>query len=174
MARNVSNERITEIYNRYSDMVYRLAFSRTANKQTAEDVFQEVFMKLVENANKLTNEDHLRYWLVRVTINCCNKTFRSKIDTVEYEDELSKGNDLEEIVKNSGEDILLKREREELIRTTLNQLKPPEYRDILYLFYYEEFKIEEIAKVMKITNGNAKTKLFRARAALRKALEGKV
>ena len=174
MARNVSNERITEIYNRYSNMVYRLAFSHTANRQTAEDVFQEVFLKLVENVHKLTSEDHIRYWLVRVTINSCNKTFRHKSDSVAYDDEIGKTHAPEMSISNSGEDILLAREREELIRSALKQLKPPEYRDILYLFYFEEFKVEEIAKILQITNGNAKTRLFRARAALRKCLEGRV
>ncbi|MBR2763313.1 MAG: sigma-70 family RNA polymerase sigma factor [Lactococcus sp.] len=54
----------------YADMVYKIAFVRMKNKSDAEDIFQEVFLKLVRNKEKIKNEVHLKAWLIRVTINC--------------------------------------------------------------------------------------------------------
>ena len=55
----------------YADMVYRLACLNTNNKETAEDVFQTVFLKLVSHQESIISEEHLKAWLIRVTINQC-------------------------------------------------------------------------------------------------------
>lgn len=55
----------------YTDMVYRLACLNTNNKETAEDVFQTVFLKLVSHQESIISEEHLKAWLIRVTINQC-------------------------------------------------------------------------------------------------------
>ena len=69
----------------YCDMVFRLALSRTRNQTYADDILGEVFLKLTENIGKLKSNEHIKAWLIRVTINCSNnylkkicreKTFR--------------------------------------------------------------------------------------------------
>ena len=57
----------------YSDMVYRIALLHMKNKSDAEDIFQEVFLRLVRYADRIKGEEHLKHWLIRVTINCCKK-----------------------------------------------------------------------------------------------------
>ena len=59
----------------YGDMVYRIAVLQMKNNSEAEDVFQEVFLRLVKYKNRIENEEHLKAWLIRVTINCCKKQF---------------------------------------------------------------------------------------------------
>ena len=60
---------------RYADMVYRLALSQMKNRTDADDLFQEVFVRLVSNVEKLESWEHVKAWLIRVTINCAKKHF---------------------------------------------------------------------------------------------------
>ena len=60
---------------RYADMVYRLALSQMKNRTDADDLFQEVFVRLVSNIEKLESWEHVKAWLIRVTINCAKKHF---------------------------------------------------------------------------------------------------
>lgn len=56
---------------RYKDMVYRIAFAGCPCRQDAEDVFQDVFLKLYSHAGDFSDEEHVKSWLIRVTLNCC-------------------------------------------------------------------------------------------------------
>ena len=58
---------------RYGDMVYRIALLHMKNQSDAEDVFQQVFLRLVRYAGTIEGEEHLKHWLIRVTVNCCKK-----------------------------------------------------------------------------------------------------
>ena len=62
-----------EIFEKYADMVYRLAVNEMGNRDDAQDVFQEVFMRLVRYRERIATEEHLKAWLIRVTINCARK-----------------------------------------------------------------------------------------------------
>ena len=68
---------LEQIVREQGDMVLRLALAHTGNRTDAEDVFQEVFIRLVRSLDKIESEDHLRYWLIRVTINRCKSLFSS-------------------------------------------------------------------------------------------------
>lgn len=61
----------------YGDMVYRLALVQMKNRSEAEDVFQEVFLRLVRYKDRIDGQEHLKPWLIRVTVNCCRKQFDS-------------------------------------------------------------------------------------------------
>ena len=64
----------TAIYT-YGEMVYRLALIQMKNRSEADDVFQEVFLRLVKYKDRIRSEEHLKAWLLRVTLNCCKKEF---------------------------------------------------------------------------------------------------
>ena len=64
---------LKDIINNYSDMVYKVALTRCGNVENAEDVFQNVFMKLSEKMPKFKSEEHKKAWLIRVTINFSKK-----------------------------------------------------------------------------------------------------
>ncbi|MDE6129550.1 MAG: sigma-70 family RNA polymerase sigma factor, partial [Lachnospiraceae bacterium] len=76
-----------EIIDKYADMVYRIAVNETGNREDAQDIFQEVFLRLVRYRDRISNEEHLKAWLIRVTINCAKKQKRSfwnrKVTSVE-------------------------------------------------------------------------------------------
>ena len=68
------NGYINYVIEKYSDMVYRIAYTRTNSKQDSEDIYQEVFLKLAKKIPNFKNEEHEKAWLIRVTINFSKKS----------------------------------------------------------------------------------------------------
>ena len=150
----------------YADMVYRIALTQMKNTTDADDIFQEVFVRLVRNIHKLQSEEHIKAWLIRVTVNCCKKQFSSfwnrNVDGIDGEDTM------EELADSCKEidDILNGKGR---VTAEVNKL-PKKYRIVVYLFYYEELSVEEIAKTLDMKVSTVKSQLFRAREMLRDVL----
>lgn len=147
---------IEEKIRKYSDMIYKIAFSMTKTKDDADDIFQEVVIKFYQNEEKLENEEYEKAWLIRVTINFCKMLYRKN--------------------KNRREDVLdeniqcLDPEQDD---TFIYVKKLPEkYKIVIYLFYYEGYKINEIAKILKVREGTVKSQLARAREMLKTVMEG--
>ena len=147
---------INEIIEKYSDMVYRLALTRTGCIENAEDIFQDVFIKFSEKKPKFENEEHEKAWFIRVTINMTknmnNSSWNKKIVTLD-------------------ESITFETKEENEVFSVVCQL-PQNYKTVIYLSYYEGYKVKEIASLMKTREGTVKTWLFRAREILREKLEG--
>ena len=149
---------IKVILKNYSDMVYRLAFSRLKNKADAEDVFQEVFVKYIKSDKTFETDEHIKAWLIRVTVNCCKKLkktawFRYTVPLEEWSTEL----------KNKDE-----YEKSEVYYAVMEL--PPKYRTIIHLFYYEDMQINEISSVLNMKKSTVLSQLHRARNMLRKKL----
>ena len=146
-----------EVIEKYSNTLLQIAFQRTFNKSDSEDIVQDVFIKLIKNSNKIKDEEHLKNWLIRVTINLCsdyNKSFWNKNTTV-----------LDEKLSDfDNEEILIFKE--------INKLKPI-YRDIIYLYYYQGYKIKEISIILKMKENTVSSNLTRAREKLKTILEEK-
>ncbi len=146
---------IEEKIKKYSNMVYRVAYSILKNETDAEDIFQETFIKFYKNIEQMKNEEHEKAWLIRVTINNCNMLLRKK--KIRKEDEIT-----EEIpdIHEEKEDIL----------EVVNKL-PAKYRLVIYLYYYEGYKISEISKILNDSEGTIKSRLSRAREYLEKMVK---
>lgn len=146
---------------RYADMVYRLALSQMKNRTDADDLFQEVFVRLVSNVEKLESWEHVKAWLIRVTIDCAKKHFdlywNKNVDYMEDET-LLKGEEAYEPPE------------EYPVRGAVAKL-PPKYRLAVHLFYFEELSVAEIAEQTGQKEGTVKSQLHRAREMLREMLE---
>ncbi|MDU4892026.1 MAG: sigma-70 family RNA polymerase sigma factor [Clostridium sp.] len=149
-------ESIEEIINKYSDMVYRLALARTKNITDAEDIFQEVFIRLIKNIDKLHGEDHIKPWLIKVTINCSKTLLTSSWfkRTVPLEDTLKFSTPEKTSIYYAVLDL------------------PIKYRTVIYLFYYEDLSINEISETLKTKESTVKSQLSRGRNLLKKILKG--
>ncbi len=140
------------IINKYSDMVFRLALSRTRNKEQAEDIYQEVFYRLARRKPKFESEEHEKAWLIRVTINCTKNLWNSN-------------KELEEL----KEEIKFETPEKGAVYYAVMEL-PIQYRTMIYLFYYEKYKISEISKLMKMKEGTVKSRIITSkRTTKRKA-----
>ena len=154
------NKKFIEIFDLYKNDIFRLAYSYTRNKTDAEDIFQNVFIKLYKHQNILTKDDmEIKKWLVKVTINESKNFFlsswRRKIIFFEEKEE-------EKISVIPKEDNVL----------PLVLELPRKYRLVTYLFYYENYKIKEIAKLLNISETNIRTILVRSREKLKNMMEG--
>ncbi|MDO5785450.1 MAG: sigma-70 family RNA polymerase sigma factor [Eubacteriales bacterium] len=148
-------ESIDDVIHRYRDMVYRLAFARMGTKYDADEVFQEVFVRYLDKRPKFRDEEHRKAWMIRVTVNCCNKlwnsSWRRKTEALQ-----------ENLVWETPEDNDL--------YCTLQQL-PMKYREVIHLFYYEDMSTAQIAKILHRKESTVRTQLTRARTKLREILK---
>lgn len=144
-----------QIIKTYSNMVYRLAFARTGTKEDADEVYQEVFLRLLKKRPVFESEEHCKAWLLRVTVNCSNTLLASlwKKRTVGLEEDLP---------FQEKESLELYREISRL---------PQKYRDVIHLFYYEELSVAEISEFLHRRESTVRTQLTRARALLKEILE---
>lgn len=147
---------VNEIIEKYSDMVYRIAITRCGTVENAEDIFQEVFMKYSEKNPKFQNSEHEKAWFIRVTINL-TKNFKTS--------------SWNKKVVTLDESIVFEKQKESDVFSIVCEL-PQNYRTVIYLLYYEGYKVKEISDLMKKSEGTIKTWLFRAREILREKLEG--
>lgn len=156
MAYTTKNKYLEEMIEKYSNMVYRLAMTRTGKKENSEDVFQEVFLRLSRKMPKFENEEHEKAWLIRVTINCSKNLLNSGF--------LKHRSDTEE-------ELSFETKERHDVYYAVSEL-PLKYRTIIYLYYYEGYKINEISKILKIKENTVKSQLSRAREKLKTKLEG--
>ena len=158
-----------EIVERYADMVYRIAVNETGSRTDAEDVFQEVFLRLVKYRDRISGEEHLKAWLIRVTLNCARKhTGSSWNKKVVYFNEPEDENTPDE----SAESDYTRIENADSPLAEAVASLPEMYRIVIYLFYYEELSIVRIAGILKENETTIKSRLHRAREMLKIDLEG--
>lgn len=144
---------------RYGDTVYRICLTITGNAEDAKDAFQETFLRLVRNKDKIVSEEHLKAWLIRVASNCAKTTVTSTWNRT------TQGMDTEA----AGEEVLYEQKENDLL-SELQKL-PRKYSVVLYLYYYEEYSIREIGVLLHKKENSIKTLLARGRKLLRKSLE---
>ena len=151
-----NQEYIEQLIEEYGDMVYRLAISRVKSKEEAEDIFQEVFIKIYEKMPEFVSKEHEKYWIIRVTINLSKNILKSSWNSK---------------VMPLDKEITFEEKEERDVYFEVLRL-PLKYRTILQLYYYENLKIEEIAEILKINSNTVKTRLRRAREKLKTNLKG--
>lgn len=135
----------------YADMVYRLALARSGTKVDAEDIFQEVFLRYVKKQPRFAEEEHRKAWLIRVCSNCASNLWRSP---------------WRKHTQALDESLAVETPERQSLQAELQKL-PPQYREVIHLFYYEELSLEEISSILKRKNATVRTQLTRARALLR-------
>lgn len=147
---------IENVMEKYGDMIYRIALTHTGSPENAEDVFQEVFIAYGEKLLGFKDESHKKAWLIRVTINKCKNIKASSWNrrVVELDENLS---------FESPEELG--------VLEAVNNL-PENYKTVIYLIYYEGYKVKEIAEILKTNENTIKTWAFRAREMLKESLEG--
>ena len=145
----------------YADMVYRLALVKTGQQADAEDVFGEVFLRLVKHQRKIRSPEHCKAWLLRVTINCCNRHHtsfwrRQVLST--------------EAAPQEQPSVLQAFPSDDPLPEALRAL-PQDYRDAVHLYYFEGYSVKETADLLEKPEGTVKSLLSRARAQLKDLLE---
>lgn len=153
----MSKEEFAVFAEKYMDTIYRVAYSWTNNVDHANDVTQDVLLKLYHTDKEFESEAHLKNWLIRVAINQCKMLFRSPWSKVE---------DINNYAQTLGfeKEIYL-----DLFNAVMKLNK--KYRVPLLLFYYEGYSTAEISSLMNIPEKTVSTRLFRAKAKLKDYLK---
>ena len=140
----------------YAGLLYRLAYARTGSRADAEDVMQEVFVRLLRARPEFRDEEHAKAWLLRVGARCAADVLRAPWRR--REGPLDDGLPAPEPPGEGG-----------VVEAVL--ALPTQYRMAVHLYYYEELSVAEIAAVLGKSEGAVKSRLFRARALLRRYLK---
>lgn len=159
---------IDEIMNQYGQEILQLAYSYVNNKAIAEDLTQDIFVKCYKNLHTYSGKAKLRTWLWRIAINHCKDFHRSwyQKNVVIAGEELPINGTKKELVEQT---VIQREEDDELISAIMKL--PIKYREVIYLFYYEELPIKEIAAVTETGVNTVKTRLRRAKELLKERLE---
>jgi len=153
----VDNDLFRKRVQLFGDTVLKVAFNRLQNYSDAEDITQEVFIALYSTHKEFENNEHLKAWLIRVTINKCNDLKKSF-----WQSHTEPLNENEAISFDQTNNFVL---------SELKKLAPA-YRDVIYLYYYEGYKINEIAEMTGVSINTASSRLKRARKKLGLILGG--
>ena len=155
------NQRFDDLYQKYADIVFRTAYNFLLNKDDAEDIVQEVFIKYFISNKTFNDDNHEKAWILTVTANLSKNVLRSKSrQNLELDDTIK-------IVDHKFDKAITNHLdlEEAMIRLTANQ------RLVIYLFYYEQIPIKNIAKIMKSNENTVKSHLLRAKSKMKTYLE---
>lgn len=141
---------------KYMDSIYRVAYSWLKNSHDANDVTQNVLLKLYRSNIKFESEDHMKNWLIRVTINECKSLFRSSWFKTE---------DISDYIATLSFEH---KDYSELFEAVMKLDK--KYRVPFLLHYYEGYSTAEIAQMLNIVQSTVCVRLYRAKAKLRSFL----
>jgi RNA polymerase sigma-70 factor (ECF subfamily) len=152
------------LVNRYKDMIFSLSLKMVKNREEAEEVAQDTFIKVFNSLSKFKGDSKFSTWIYKITYNTCldrlkkNKKEENNISIDEFSSHLIKTMD-------NALSALEDKERKQTIQNCLNLL-PSDDNILLTLFYFDDQSLEEIGKIMNISANNAKVKLFRSRQKL--------
>ena len=152
----MTDETFERVARTYGDMLYRVAYHALKNRADAEDVMQEVFVRLLRARPEFRDEEHAKAWLLRVGARCAADVLRAPWrrregpldDALPAPEPPGEGGVVEAVLA-----------------------LPAKYRTAVHLYYYEELSVAEIAAVLGKSEGAVKSRLFRARALLRRYLK---
>lgn len=147
----------TNAVEQYQATVYRMALHALGSPQDADDAAQEVFLRLFRHRGTFESGEHLRRWLLRVTVNYCRDVLKSPWR--------KKRVSMEELPETP---VFDRPEQEALYREVM--ALPEKYRMVLNLFYYEELSVKEIGELLGVEASTVTTRLARARRRLKERL----
>lgn len=155
MASFASDETISRIVETYSPMLLRLACTRLDDPADAEDIVQEVFLKLLTARPLFRDSEHEKAWLIRTTLHRASDLCRSAARRNVPLEEAAQA-----AAPQAGSELL----------TAVRALPEP-YSAVIHLYYYEEYSIKEIAKLLGVPTPTVGTRLARGRERLRRLLK---
>ena len=145
---------------RYSGMILRLCFTYSLGRADAQDICQNVFLKLLQSDRRFDSEGETRAFIIRITINECKDVLKSGWRR--------RSVPLDELIER---EVPFLPEGNTGVLAAVQRL-PIKYREAVYLYYYEGYNAEEIAALVGAKPAAVRQRLARAREKLRKELEG--
>ena len=162
---------LNEVYEEYNRYIYHLCLKLTRNKAEAEDLMQEVWVKVVRYESYVAQVDHLKAWLTTICMNTFRDRYRKNVRRSKYM--MNQPDTLDvpvlDLVPNddlSTEELIEKEDVAKVVQEKISQLDGI-YKNTLLYFYVHQLSSIEIADIMKVSIGTVKSRLFRAKARLK-------
>ena len=161
---------IETLMRQYGNDVLRTAYMYVKDIHTAEDIFQEVFIKVNHKLSTFEGNSSIKTWIIRITINTCKDHLKSAwnrrvVPMMDYQEDA--------IISDSDYDDVENQDTKELIKKSVLSL-PAKYKDVVLCVYFQDMTISETAQALNIAEGTAKSRLSRARQKLKTILEGRI
>lgn len=170
----MNNMQLEQCIREYGKNVYAFCSQLTGNKQEAEELYQDTFLKAVELKEKMDRERNPRSYLISIALRIWkNKkrkyAWRNRIAKTEvFTEEMAGGESGRQ--EDSTEETFFRKEQQRQVREAVAKLEE-KYRIPVYLYYSQQFTTEQIGKVLKLPQGTVKSRLYKARKLLKKELE---
>ena len=164
-------ETIYEEYNRY---IYHLCLKLTRNTVEAEDLMQEVWVKVVRYESYVESVDHIKAWLTTITMNTFRDRYRKNVRRSKYMMHQPEALDVPVLDLVANNELTTEEKVEQdvisaIVQTKVNELDTI-YKKTLWYFYVDQYSLAEISNLMKVSIGTVKSRLFRAKARLKEML----
>ena len=156
----ISEKQFDYVYNEYAKELYNIAYGYTRNRDDSIDIMQNAYVVLLESNKKFESNDHIKYFLIRVTIN-------ESLD-------LLKSASKKRVIKNNDVVMNFPETKKEALPYDLSEIVntlPEKYKTIIILHYYDDMKIKDISNVLKISEPAVKKRLERARNLIKEIIE---
>jgi RNA polymerase sigma-70 factor (ECF subfamily) len=157
------------IVDRHKDKTYNLAFRICANREEAEEIAQDSFLKAFRSLKGFKMKSSFATWLYRIVYNSAISHVRIKKRGILYIEDFPA-----DFIDFTGSNISEEESEKEFINSIINfalQKISTEERSLISLYYYEEMNVEEISEITGISKSNVKVKLFRARQRMLEEIE---
>ncbi|MEJ5252777.1 MAG: sigma-70 family RNA polymerase sigma factor [Chthonomonadetes bacterium] len=175
--RHGDREAFDELVRRYERQAYNLAYRLTGNYDDASDVVVEAFVRAFQGLHTFRGDANFGTWLHRVVVNTfldLRKRSKGRQQVVSLEEQMELDGDMLtrqiEDTSPGPQELVEEQEREQVLQRAIDQLSP-ERRILIVLYHFENLSYEEIAQMLKLPVGTVKSRLNRARLALREILE---
>ena len=163
--------------NRLAPSVYRIAYNYFGCREDAEDIMQDVIIKMLTSDKEFESEEHIKSWTIRCTVNECHSLYRNPFRRKRVYpdgDNAWKDDAWWDNATGRQEDVFISEteadHEAELVRDALSRLHP-RYRIALYLYYYEEYSVREIAGMLGKRESTVQTWLARGRRQMADIIE---
>ncbi|WP_246552263.1 RNA polymerase sigma factor [Vallitalea pronyensis] len=162
MKENISEQEFEQLIDEYGTQILRLCYLYLKDYQLAEDACQDTFLSVYRNIGNFKKASSIKTWITKICINTCKNYLRSSwAKRIILNDK-----------KIRAEKYIEKPIMEESELMTLIMDLNRKQKEVILMFYYQEFSTKEIASILNISESNVCTRLSRARKCLRIEVEG--
>ena len=173
-AKNGDRKAFEKLYNEYHSNLYFFVLKNVKNKEIAEDITHEAFLRSMEKIDTLDHPENYGTWLHSIAYNKCTDHFRTESRNARFDTDEEKDYAIETTAMDMSvmlpEDYAVNKERKKEIAALIDGLKP-EMRSALILYYYNDMSVSDVAKSLGMNENTAKQKLYQARKKLKTQIE---